>query len=307
MVRRRPPPGTNDRTFQMNLKLLVNTSYLMLDPNIRQKLFYEISEFFSLFSNEALTLGELQQARRQNSQSQDFKSLSAEATITGDWSEFSLYMPERKIDLAEFLGGCCQVTQMSVTCGTGYEGIGYGTPSATVNETLNNETLNGDCSPCPLGQFKEALDNSLCIECPRHMTTLSRGAAKQTACECKSGYSLFNASTDETKFAQNLDPRHGTCVAPGTLTVEDASQAAEVISLAVGTVIGTVVASAVGPVCPLITALRPVAAVAHCLIASCVFACQVASSVAGAVAGAGAGAGGACVGSCFPELSTVLL
>lgn len=295
MVRRRDSPGPKDRTFQLSMELLVNTSYPTLDLNVRQALFVEIGEFFLLTSRETLTIGELQQVRPQSLQGQNIRILSADAIISGNRSDFSFNMLERKTDLADFLGGCCQVTQMSVTCGQGHEGIANRTFSESADEMLN-----ADCAPCPRGYYKEALDNSLCIQCPRHMSTQSGGATNQAQCECEPGYSLFDTSSDNASSAENIqvDPRNGTCIPSGILTAATASQAASVVSITLGTVIGTAVASAVGH----LVIVLCLVATDFKLLTTRFFPFQVASGVAGALAGsAGGAAAGAGVNSCFPQ------
>jgi hypothetical protein len=291
-VRRRAPPGPKDRNFQLSVDLLVNFSCPILDLNIRQTLFAEIAEFFSLTSTEALTLGELQQARYQSLQGQDIRTLRANANISGNWSDFSIDMLERKTDLVRFLGGCFEVTQMSVTCGQGHEDISNRTHSES-----GHVILSADCAPCSRGHFKEALDNSVCIQCPRHMTTQSGGATNHAQCECEPGYSLFETSPDKASSAenQNIDPRKGICKYE-TFTVSAASRVATVMTITLGTIIGTAVGSAVSH---LVTALCPVAAGFQWLTTRvCSF--QVASSMAGTLAGsAGGAAGGAGVDACF--------
>jgi len=251
-VRRRAPPGPKDRNFQLSVDLLVNFSCPILDLNIRQTLFAEIAEFFSLTSTEALTLTleELQQARYRSLQGQDIRTLRANANISGNWSDFSIDMLERKTDLLVFLGVCFEVTQLSMTCGQGHEDISNRTHSES-----GYVLLRADCAPCTRGHFKEALDNSVCIQCPRHMTTQSGGATNQAQCECEPGYSLLETSPGASSAEnQNIDPRKGKCQYE-TFTVAAASQVATVMTITLGTFIGTAVGSAVSHLVTAVTNL----------------------------------------------------
>ena len=91
----------------------------------------------------------------------DSKHVNATAVISANFTEFSLRISERKVDLVEYLDGSCQVTSMDVTCGSGHE------PGPA-----------SGCSPCGAGYFKQALDNSPCI---RSQASLSPERAAETA------------------------------------------------------------------------------------------------------------------------------
>ena len=91
----------------------------------------------------------------------DSKHVNATAVISANFTEFSLRISERKVDLVEYLDGSCQVTSMDVTCGSGHE------PGPA-----------SGCSPCGAGYFKQALDNSPCI---RSRASLSPERAAETA------------------------------------------------------------------------------------------------------------------------------
>ena len=53
-----------------------------------------------------------------------------------------------------------------------------------------------ECEGCPQGTYKEALDNSSCLVCPRHATSPSASITMQQ-CVCKNGYSRYLLSPDD--------------------------------------------------------------------------------------------------------------
>ena len=225
MVRRRAPAGPDDKAFQFVMELVVNTSHSFLPSSIQQHLQSQISEFVSLRDTEDLTIEKLQQLRRQSSQDNDVEVFRAEATMLANWSEFSSEMQEKKSDLDEFLGACCQVTLVFTTCGQGNEGNGTLVQAEQISAN--------ECLACRRGYYKQAPDNSDCIPCPHRMETQSVGAVSQSQCQCKWGYSLID-------FAE------ATCARPGSLSEGEARRTAAAVTVSVATVIAVAVGSSVG-------------------------------------------------------------
>ena len=167
--------------------------------------------------------------------------------------------------LGEHLGdqGGMNVTVLGITATCGQ---GFTTGSASNSSTMNpSKPETGPCVACPIGSYKETMDNSPCAECPNYASTSVEGTVNASMCECGVGYMRVNKSA----AVGPIDDQ--ACVSANQfVSVEDAQAAAQGISTAVGAVVATNVMVAV----------------------STTVASSVSSAVAASSAGAAGGAGG---------------
>lgn len=169
--------------------------------------------------------------------------------------------------LGEHLGdeGGMNVTVLGITATCG-QGFTTGSASNSSTRSLNpSKPETGPCVACPIGSYKETMDNSPCAKCPKYASTSVEGTINASMCECGVGYLRENKSAA-------ISPIDGqACVSANQfVSVEDAKAAAQGISTAVGAVVATNVM----------------------VVVSTTVASSVSSAVAASSAGAAGGAGG---------------
>jgi len=108
-----------------------------------------------------------------------------------------------------------RVLSMQVTCGQGHS-LEPGTSNSSSAGAASNVSSDV-CTPCSIGFYKEALDDSACLACPKFASTNLSGTMDASFCK-------------GSQF----------------VSIEDAKEAARAVSTAVGVVVGTNVALAVG-------------------------------------------------------------
>jgi hypothetical protein len=170
-----------------------------------------------------------------------------DAIIRRDYFDFKARMQETRVLLQEFLSATegrrsarrmnlfrVKILDMAVTCGQGHSNEHSSSllPAAEFSYNSSFDT----CSPCAIGFYKEAVDNSSCLACPKYATTNVTGTIEASLCTCKKGYTAANTSNPSDR-----------CVFSGQYVSEKAaSEAARAVSTTVGVVVGTNIAVAVG-------------------------------------------------------------
>ncbi len=196
-----------------------------------------------------------------------------EAILSGDPNEI---MPDTQGMFQEFLRSDGQwivkVLSLSTTCGSGFSvAASAGDPDASANISSADT-----CIVCPRATYKYLLDNSPCSPCPKHSSTNITGALDISACACDGGFRTANESTQDASGAEQVF----ACVSSTQyISTQEAADAAESVSTAVGVIVAANVAVAVG------TSVGVSVSSA------------VAASSGGAVGGAVGGSGGAASGS----------
>jgi len=242
----------NSRDFMVQVQLSMDTRVLFADllrtngsdidtwwhAPASQMLSRQLAEFLSC-DNEEISVGEfvLPPTSSSGSARRDipgFYSVWVDIIVDDDHQIFTLGLADMEDSLSLFLAPLFQVVGIKTTCGKGH----------FQNYTLSEDENSTGCMPCDFGYFKEALDNSQCLACPKHSTTNSTGAPKSTFCECYESYVLMNVSNssttdvDSSNTSTNRMLPERTCVKSG-VSVADARAAARVVTAIVASVVAS--------------------------------------------------------------------
>lgn len=225
----RLPPSPQDRAFLLEVKLAINTSDPVMPPDHEQSIRMQLLDFLSIArpqENLSVSLdinGNLRQKR-----DGVLQGVRAQAVLISDWDVVSSGRLEMQRDLDEWLGDCCQVLSISVSCGAGHQSL----LQDESNQTVSISSLQS-CIPCPIGSFKAALDSSPCEPCQGTKTTLFDGATNESFCTCPPGY------------AEEQQEEGSICLMAGQVSEEGARETSRIASAVIGTAIATVMASTV--------------------------------------------------------------
>ncbi|KAJ1482144.1 hypothetical protein T484DRAFT_1668101, partial [Baffinella frigidus] len=101
----------------------------------------------------------------------------------------------------------------------GLEILGFTTTCGIGNAP---DAKNITCVACPVGKFKQEPDNSSCITCPKHTSTLRNRSFFLFECDCLPGYtspdwSNISVNDNLTRGGASCSSCQGDCFCPGRL------------------------------------------------------------------------------------------
>jgi len=187
--------GTSFRKFEMELKVSLEASSESELVRLKAKSAREIANYFGPNSTVPV---EVDASTSASTTRRAVFEFTLKNQVEGDQTKFAEGAADQARALTAFLKlrgvKSARVADINVKCGAGNTLV---TDFATLM-TSKPETT---CAACPIGTYKQLLDNSQCVPCPGSTTTKEQGSTSESACAKWAGQQLTREAAESAGYA----------------------------------------------------------------------------------------------------------